>query len=160
MSHDLCARHTVFRVGEGELGRFGGKDTSSKLESRSAFELDAFNESAWRALFDLIETFPLRVTDGEVDTDFESEYAFHAGTIQVGRMHWISVNSELQDKRAEVRTESLVIDKPGIIQTLHWKQKESPVLKAEDWVQVDTRAVGLNFKVTDTQRSHRKVHRF
>ncbi|KAF4945826.1 hypothetical protein FGADI_11645 [Fusarium gaditjirri] len=110
------------------------------------FELEVFDESAWKALSDLLETFPSRVTDGEVDTDFESEYAFHAGTIQVGRMHWINVNSELQDKRPENRTESLVIDKPGIIQTLHWKQKTSPVLKAEDWVQVDTRAVGLNFK--------------
>jgi SAM-dependent methyltransferase len=124
------------------------------------FELEVFDQSAWRALSDLLETFPSRVTDGEVDTDFESEYAFHAGTIQVGRMHWINVNSELQDKRPKVRTDSLVIGKPGIIQTLHWKQKTSPVLKAEDWVQVDTRAVGLNFKVTDTQRSHRKVHRF
>jgi len=84
------------------------------------------------------------VIDGGDDTDFESEYAFHAGTIQVSRVHWINVKSELQDKRPEVRMESLVIDKPGFIQNLHWKQKTSPVLKAEDWVQVDTRAVGLN----------------
>lgn len=122
-------------------------------------ELEVFDESAWRTLSDLLKTFPSRVADGEVDTDFESEYAFHAGTIQVGRMHWINMNSELQDKRPQVRMKSLVIDKPGIIQTLHWKQKTSPDLKAEDWVQVDTRAVGLNFKVTDIQRSHHKVHR-
>ncbi|KAL6912402.1 hypothetical protein FSST1_010162 [Fusarium sambucinum] len=110
------------------------------------FELEVFDESAWRALSDLLETFPSRVTDSEVDTNFESEYAFHAGTIQVGRMHWINVNSELQDKGTECRMESLVIKKPGIIRTLHWKQKTSPVLEAEDWVQVDTPAVGLNFK--------------
>ncbi|KAF5665007.1 polyketide synthase [Fusarium heterosporum] len=110
------------------------------------FELELFGESAWGTLSVLLETFLSRVIDGEMDTDIESEYAFHAGTIQVGRMHWINVNSELQDKGPGVRMQSLVIDKPGIIQTLHWKQKTSPVLKGENWVQVDTRAVGLNFK--------------
>ncbi|CAG2008535.1 unnamed protein product [Fusarium graminearum] len=48
------------------------------------FELEVFDESAWRALSDLVKTFPSRVTDGEVDTDFESEYAFHGDTRAVG----------------------------------------------------------------------------
>ncbi|OLN81992.1 Lovastatin diketide synthase LovF 19, partial [Colletotrichum chlorophyti] len=110
------------------------------------FELESFDESAWKALSDLLGTFPSRVIDGEVDTDFESEYAFHAGTIQVGRMHWIKINNELQDRKRKDHVESLVIEKPGIIQTLHWKQRTPLALKSEDWVQVDTRAVGLNFK--------------
>ncbi|KAF5573798.1 polyketide synthase [Fusarium pseudoanthophilum] len=37
------------------------------------FELEVFDASAWKALSDLLETFPSRVTDGEVDTDFESD---------------------------------------------------------------------------------------
>ncbi|KAM0206097.1 hypothetical protein ACHAPQ_011621 [Fusarium lateritium] len=157
MSNSIIARHIGCKNPDYAL--VNGMSRSIRQETGIdlvTFELEVFDESAWRALSDLLETFPLRVTEGEVDTDFESEYAFHAGTIQVGRMHWISVNSEVHDKRPKVRMESLVIDKPGIIQTLPWKQKTSPVLKAEDWVQVDIRAVGLNFKVTDTQRSHRK----
>jgi SAM-dependent methyltransferase len=111
------------------------------------FELESFDESAWKALHDLLKTFPSRVTEEEVETDFESEYVFHNGTIQIGRMHWIKVNDELKDQKRKEYVENLVIDKPGILQTLHWKQATPPALKAGDWVQVDTRAVGLNFKV-------------
>ena len=111
-------------------------------------ELECFDESAWKGLSRLLATFPSRVMDGESDTDFESEYVFHAGTIQVGRMHWIKITEELQDREQKDQVKRLVIDKPGIIHTLHWRRGVPPALEADDWVHVDTRAIGLNFKVS------------
>jgi SAM-dependent methyltransferase len=110
-------------------------------------ELETFDKSGWKALSDLLATFPSRVADGDSNIDPESEYVFHAGTVQVGRMHWINISKELQDQGQKDHTKRLVIDKPGIIQTLHWKQGASLTPAAGNWVQVDTRAVGLNFKV-------------
>lgn len=123
-------------------------------------ELERFDESGWRGLASLLATFPTRVTDPEVDvdTDFESEYAVHGGLIHVGRMHWIKILDELQDRGQNKEQENegeqsrainrLVIDKPGIMQTLHWQQQSSQsALEADNWVRVATRAVGLNFKV-------------
>lgn len=109
-------------------------------------ELETFDESGWTALYDLLATFPSRLRGGDEDTDLDSEYVFNAGTLQVGRMHWIKVSEELQDEVRKDRIKRLVIDKPGILQTLHWKQV-TPTPAVGNWVQVETRAVGLNFKV-------------
>ena len=109
-------------------------------------ELETFDESGWNALYDLLATFPSRSRGGDEDTELDSEYVFNAGTLQIGRMHWIKVSKELQDQVRKDCTRRLVIDKPGILQTLHWKQV-TPTLAANNWVQAETRAVGLNFKV-------------
>lgn len=115
-------------------------------------ELEDFDRAAWQGVADLLATFPSRFSDVERETDFESEYAFHDGSIKVGRMHWIKMNDELKDRERQT-VSRLVIGKPGIIQTLHWEQAAPPILE-DDWVQVDTRAVGLNFKVCACWSSH------
>jgi SAM-dependent methyltransferase len=107
-------------------------------------ELETFDESGWTAVSDLLTTFLSRATGGEIDPDVE--YVFNAGTLQVGRMHWINVFKELQDQKEEGLIKKLVIKKPGIMQTLHWKQMK-PTPANGDSVLVETRAVGLNFKV-------------
>ncbi|KAK0611428.1 acyl transferase domain-containing protein [Immersiella caudata] len=117
-------------------------------------ELERFDtDGGWRGLSQILKTFPVRMAAArdqeERETDFESEYAFHDGTVQVGRMHWIKINDELKEKGDDVTTEQvkrLVIEKPGIIQTLKWRKAAAPVPRGGDWVRVDTRAVGLNFK--------------
>ncbi|PGH15529.1 hypothetical protein AJ79_02311 [Helicocarpus griseus UAMH5409] len=108
-------------------------------------ELENFDESGWSGLYDLLTTFPSRARVGEHDVDLETEYVHSAGAIQIGRVHWIKMSEELQDKEQKSNVKRLVIDKPGIIQTLHWKQVASTPVKG-DWVEVETRAVGLNFK--------------
>lgn len=111
-------------------------------------ELEKFDTAAWQAMADLLATFPSRVnlTGEERETDWESEYAFHAGVIQVGRMHWIKINEELKEMEERQQAKRLVIEKPGIIQTLKWRRVASPAKEGGDWVSVDTRSVGLNFK--------------
>lgn len=115
-------------------------------------ELERFDAEGWRGLSRLLATFPARIAvtkaGEERETDFESEYAFHSSSMQVGRMHWIKINDELKEK-SEVSGEQvkrLVIEKPGIIQTLKWRMAPARVQQSGDWVTVEPRAVGLNFK--------------
>lgn len=63
-------------------------------------ELEKFDADTLRGLADLLATFPTRIAAGteEIETDFKSEYAFHNGSIQVGRMHWIKINDELNEE--------------------------------------------------------------
>ena len=107
-------------------------------------ELEGFNSHGWKATADVLCEFGQRFRDPEHDPVLE--YAYSDGRVQVGRYHWISVSKELLDTKHESYPRKLEIGRPGILHTLAWRQEEPMELKS-DWVEVETRAVGLNFKV-------------
>ena len=107
-------------------------------------ELEKFDLDGWKATANVLHEFGHRVRDS--DHDPVLEYAYSDGKVQVGRYHWISVSKELLDSKHASNPRKLEIGRPGILHTLTWKQEEPMDLKS-DWVEVETRAVGLNFKV-------------
>lgn len=111
-------------------------------------ELENFDLDGWKATANVLHEFGHRVRDS--DHDPVLEYAYSNGKVQVGRYHWISVSKELLDSKHDSHPRKLEIGRPGILHTLAWKQEE-PMELESDWVEVETRAVGLNFKV-DTWR--------
>ena len=110
----------------------------------ATLELDNFDTNGWEAVADVLHEFERRVRDPNSDPVLE--YAYSDGRIQVGRYHWISVSKELSDEKRELNPKKLDIGRPGFLQTLSWKQMD-PVVLEGDWVEVETRVVGLNFKV-------------
>ena len=107
-------------------------------------ELEKFDLEGWNATANVLHEFEYRVRDS--DHDPALEYAYSDGKVQVGRYHWISVSKELLDTKHDSHPRKLEIGRPGILHTLAWKQEEPMELKS-DWVEIETRAVGLNFKV-------------
>ena len=107
-------------------------------------ELEKFDLDGWKATANVLHEFEHRVRDP--DHNAVLEYAYSDGKVQVGRYHWISVSKELLDSKHDSNPRKLEIGRPGILHTLTWKQEEPMDLK-NDWVEVETRAVGLNFKV-------------
>ena len=107
-------------------------------------ELERFDLDGWKATADVMHEFVHRVRDS--DHDPVLEYAYSEGKVQVGRYHWISVSKELLDTKHDSQPRKLGIGRPGILHTLAWKQEEPMELKSDE-VEVETRAVGLNFKV-------------
>ena len=99
-------------------------------------------EAIWRVFLKLSRT---RNAAGELDRDFE--FALSDGLINVSRFHWISVPRELAETTHEKWPKNLEIRKRGLLQTLQWVQK-SPTVLGPDEVEVDVRAVGMNFKVS------------
>ena len=79
----------------------------------------------------------------------DREYVVDKGIIKIGRYHPFSLPQEMSTdapcRFGEVK--ALEIDKPGLLQTLHWKTEELPSAIPNDFVEIQTRAVGLNFRV-------------
>ena len=112
----------------------------------ATLELETFDDAvAWRATADVLHEFQHRVRDS--DSDPTLEYALSEGRVQVSRYHWVSVSNELMSANNDFYPKRLGISKPGIMNTLGWKQDEPVDLKG-DFVEIETWAVGLNFKVS------------
>ena len=112
----------------------------------ATLELEIFDDTvAWRATVDVLHEFQHRARDSKSDPTLE--YALSHGRIQVSRYHWVSVSNELLSAKNESYPKRLEISKPGIMNILVWKQDELVDLEG-DSVEVETRAVGLNFKVS------------
>ncbi|KAL9583305.1 MAG: hypothetical protein Q9212_002788 [Teloschistes hypoglaucus] len=90
-------------------------------------------------------TFPRRSKEQDVDPDWG--YAVIDGVINVPRYHWISVANEplAVPSQEEELPRKLLNSKAGPLQSLHWIQG-SPVAVAPDEIDIETVAVGLNFK--------------
>ena len=80
----------------------------------------------------------------------DMEYAVDDGVIKVGRYHPFSLQTELGHRNSLPATPSamtLKIMKPGLMQTFQWSRKAMPGELGEDEVEIQTAAVGLNFRV-------------
>lgn len=81
------------------------------------------------------------------DTRATNEWVVRDGRILISRFHYISVTEELKKYSQQTSVvRKLEQHRPGLTETLYWKENRHPGLKADE-VQVDIKAVGLNFKV-------------
>lgn len=80
----------------------------------------------------------------------DREYAVDNGVIKIGRYQPFSLEEEVGKKGfADAgNAKTLEIGKPGLLNTLHWVEGSLPPVLEENQVEVDTRAVGLNFRVS------------
>ncbi|KAI4122746.1 MAG: hypothetical protein LQ338_005639 [Usnochroma carphineum] len=107
-------------------------------------EFDSFeNADFLGAAAKVVREFRNRTRDA--DNDPNLEYAYSDGRVQIGRFHWTKVSKQLEAAKHDSHPRKLEIGRPGILQTLSWKQEEPTELQG-DWVEVETKAVGLNFK--------------
>ncbi|KAF2195930.1 hypothetical protein K469DRAFT_545317 [Zopfia rhizophila CBS 207.26] len=111
----------------------------------ATLELDSFDSAGWDALKQVLPHFRRRSRESHHGTKPVVEWAFANGAIQVGRFHWISVNNELAALEAAGPAKKLDIEKRGFLNSFYWKE-HFPKEPAGNWVQVKTKAVGLNFK--------------
>lgn len=83
----------------------------------------------------------------------DMEYAVDEGVIKVGRYHPFSLQQSLGQGNGLTATDcatTLEIMKPGLMQTLQWSRKAIAGAIGEDEVEIQTVAVGLNFRVSQT----------
>jgi hypothetical protein len=111
----------------------------------ATLELDTFDVKSWGVVADVLHEFEHRVHENEMNPVLE--YAYSNGSVQISKFHWISVRDQLLEKENKSWPKQLDASRPGALQTLHWKQVQPLPALAGDWVEVEPRAVGLNFKV-------------
>ncbi|KAG8162941.1 hypothetical protein KVR01_007419 [Diaporthe batatas] len=81
----------------------------------------------------------------------DSEYAVQDGVIKIGRYQPFNLEREVGDNSLQVAQaagvkQKLAIDKPGLLESLHWVTTNRIEQLGAREVEVEGRAVGLNFK--------------
>ncbi|TVY85232.1 Highly reducing polyketide synthase FUM1 [Lachnellula suecica] len=110
----------------------------------ATLELEAFDAEGWKVVADVLHQFEHRVHENEMSPVLE--YAYSNGSVQVGKCHWISVPDQLLEDKIESWPKQLDVGRTGALQTLYWKQVQPLPSLTGDWVEIEIRAVGLNFK--------------
>jgi hypothetical protein len=129
-----------------------GTTRSIRIESKidiATLELENFDQQAWSATCTVLENFERRLDDP--NTEPVVEYIHSDGYIKTSKFHWIKIADELKEPIQESQPQRLEIGQLGALQTLHWKQYTFPELQ-DDHVEVDVKAVGMNFRVCDELR--------
>jgi hypothetical protein len=111
----------------------------------SVLELDALNQRAWDATLQVFEKLQTSVGQSE-EMDPDYEFALSKGFIHVSRFTGLSVTNELSRNAVEDAPRRLEIRRRGLLQTLRWAQLPWDPMESDE-VEVDVRAVGMNFKV-------------
>lgn len=114
-------------------------------------EMDEFaSEGAMDAVSSVFQRSCSKPVTSDDDVEPDSEFSWTQGSVYIPRFHWISVSSELAERGADssVAVQKLEIGKRGSLQTLEWRDAP-PLSKLKSGeVLVETRAVGMNFKVS------------
>ena len=117
---------------------------SELLIDFATFEIDDVNDFSIEALANVLVRFDERTNGPELDCDWE--YALFEQMIYIPRYRWISVAEQLSGIQKEELPRKLEMGTQGSWQSLRWVQG-SPITLNSDEIEVETRAVGLNFKV-------------
>jgi len=121
----------------------------------ATLELEHFNQQGWSATQKVLEDFDRRLHEPDVDPVLE--YVHSDGYIQTGKFHWIKIVDELKHPVHVSKPKRLDIRQRGALQTLHWKQF-TPSELLDDQIEVEVKAVGMNFKVRDECRRRTAKH--
>ena len=109
----------------------------------ATLELDELDKDMPTAILKVFNKFQKREKVGLNDPDFEFVRA--NGIICIPRFHWISMTKQLEESLRPTSVKRLEIETPGLLQTLAWTQIKERAL-IHDQVEVETRAIGLNFR--------------
>lgn len=80
----------------------------------------------------------------------DREFVVNNGIIKIGRYQPFSLEQEVGKKSLtdSGHVKMLGIARPGLLDTLHWLEGSLPTVLEDNQVEVNTRAVGLNFRVS------------
>jgi len=110
----------------------------------ATLEIDNINSNTWGIMLNVFDKFQKRNKDN-VDPDFE--YAISNGVVNIGRFQKVSLSQQLSTMSKESTNKRLEIGSHGLLQSLRWVDQKPSVLTS-DQVEIETRAVGMNFKVS------------
>ena len=108
--------------------------------------------------FDLVRNVMGKVQrsdDVEQNLDPDREFAVDRGVIKIGRYHPFALEKKLGERQVKGMLDGakkLNIAKPGLLDTLGWSSEARPDTIGADEVEIQAKAIGLNFKVGSKYR--------
>lgn len=127
----------------------------------STLEVDRFDsEQAWSRCVRVLQQVMHRDHLQDPVLDPINEFVYSSGTVLVSKYYPVVVGDEILDRAPpSSSTKRLDIGKRGLLQTLIWKPSVIQTDRDGDWVEVETKAVGLNFRVCILLQSDRIIKR-
>ncbi|CBF84683.1 hypothetical protein AN8910.2 [Aspergillus nidulans FGSC A4] len=111
----------------------------------ATLEVDTLDVKAIDAIAEVTERVLRLETTSSLDPVLEYTHAY--GTLMVGKYYPAIVSEELLDRAASDQTAAVLRTSPRNIETLTWERMSLEIsAPVEDWVLVETRAVGMNLK--------------
>lgn len=118
---------------------------SELLLDLSILELPRWNAGGAKAVIQVCKK--IQRSRGHSLADSEYEYTLHEGEVKVGRYHWTPLVEHLASPPRPDASRKLTLTSYGLLDTLHWAEKEPSYELSEGQVEVEMDYVGLNFKV-------------
>jgi len=109
-------------------------------------EIDAEEENFSALVLQVFDK--IRREDPPENLETDKEFAVCNGTVCIGRYQPFSVVDEMAEKSVQTvkSTVALDIGKRGLFETLQWRRREAIDTVPDDSVEIECRAVGLNFR--------------
>ncbi|KAL8818356.1 MAG: hypothetical protein Q9223_002991 [Gallowayella weberi] len=119
-------------------------------------ELENFEKAdSLNAAVKVIGAFGRRTRDSINDPNLE--YAYADGRVQICRVQSIKVSEQLKAVTHHCQRRQLASGRPGVLQSLYWKQDDLTEPQG-DCVEVEIKAVGLNFRDVLTSMGVIEIH--
>ena len=132
---------------------------SELLIDFATLEIDQWNDSTLDILYQVACKFSNRVKGPILDPDWE--FALVHGSVQIPRYQWMNDSrprtASIESSHAPTK---LAIGRFGSLDTLRWIQDKQSTALHDDEVEVEPRAVGLNFKVIDYRLSNLSFYQY
>jgi hypothetical protein len=117
----------------------------------STLEMDEFtSEEAMTTIYNVFQRNRNQITVSDDDVHPDSEYSWARGSLYIPRLRWVSVSDELTERPSgsSATMKKLEVGKKGSLKTLEWRDVPAVSRPEPGEVLVETRAVGMNFKVS------------
>lgn len=111
----------------------------------SILEVPAWDEAGAKAVIQVWEKIQRSRAHSLPEPEYE--FALHEGQIKVGRYHWTPLVEQLASPPRSDASRKLTLTTYGLLDTLHWAEKEASYELNEGEVEVEMEYAGLNFKV-------------
>jgi hypothetical protein len=112
----------------------------------SVLELPAWDAAGAKAVIQVCKKIQRARAHSLPDSEYE--YTLHEGEIKVGRYHWTPLIEHLASPPRSDASRKLTLTTYGLLDTLHWAEKEPSYELSEGQVEVEVDYVGLNFKAS------------
>lgn len=112
----------------------------------SVLEIPAWDTAGANAVLQVCEK--IQRSRAQSLPDPEYEFALHDGQIKIGRYHWTPLIEQLASPPRPEASRKLTLTSYGLLDTLHWAEKDPCYELTSGQVEVEMDYIGLNFKVS------------
>lgn len=120
----------------------------------ATLELECLDSNSVDLTINVFQKFQRRLSSKDLGTEYE--YAVFKSVIYISRYRWTPASKELNSTSPQNGPRILSIHRRGFLDSLNWVNNKLSRLGSDD-VELETRAVGLNFRVRQSPHDFNNI---